>query len=225
MSSLAIIPARGGSKRIPRKNIREFRGEPILWYPIRAAKQVFDRVVVSTEDEEIARFAIKGGAEVIQRPMELADDITPSGEVIAHAADVMPDYDIVGCIYPTSVFATPQLLRKAVNELGDANCIFTVVKYDHPIQRALKSEGGLVQFANEDFRNVRTQDCEPRYHDAGQLFVMRREPLVRTRNLYSERMKPIIVNESEIQDIDTLEDWHNAEMKYEMLHGRVVERR
>ena len=225
MRSLAVIPARGGSKRIPRKNIKEFLGHPVMWYPIQASLKVFDKTVVSTEDKEIKQVALECGAEVVDRPREFADDFTPTGIVTAETAKLFPDYDLVACIYPTAVFVTPQLLREAMERLGDADCIFPMVRYSHPIQRALKIEGGLVKFANPEFRNVRTQDCSPRYNDAGQFYIMHREPLIEHRNIYFERMVPLILSESQVQDMDTLDDWKIAEIKYEMQHGGGVERR
>lgn len=225
MDSLCVIPARGGSKRIPRKNIKEFMGKPIIWYPIQASLKVFDTTVVSTDDEEIKEIALNAGAMVVDRPRELADDFTPTGVVAAETAKLFPGYDIIGMIYPTAVFVTPQLLTRAINELGDADSIFTVIKYGHPIQRALKIEDGKMQFVSMEARNTRTQDLEPMYNDAGQLYIMKRDPLIEHKNMYFENMRPLIIGEHEAQDMDTLEDWRMAEIKYEMLHRRGVERR
>jgi pseudaminic acid cytidylyltransferase len=212
--NIAIIPARGGSKRIPHKNIKEFLGKPIIWYPIKTALKVFDKVVVSTDDYEIAEVSREAGAEVAMRPPELSDDLTPSGIVIAEVAKFYPDYDTIACIYPTAVFTTQDMLVDALKRLGDNDCVFPVVEYGHPIQRALKIDNGLVSFVEPENKNIRTQDLEPRYHDAGQFYIIKREPLIEQRNLYFERMAPIIMKDSAVHDIDTPEDWRTAELKY-----------
>lgn len=223
--SLAIIPARGGSKRIPRKNIKEFMGKPAIWYPIQAALRGFDRVVVSTEDPEIRRVALDCGAGVVQRPFDLADDYTTTGVVAAETAKLFPEYDKIGMIYATAVFVTPQMIARAFNEMGEADCIFTVIKYGHPIQRALRIENGLLKFNNPEVKNVRTQDLEPMYNDAGMLYIMNRQPLIEHKNMYFENMKGLVIDEHEAQDMDTLEDWRLGEIKFEMLHRHGGERR
>lgn len=223
--SLAIIPARGGSKRIPRKNIKEFMGKPAIWYPIQAALKGFDRVVVSTEDEEIRDVVLKCGAEVVQRSFGLADDYTTTGVVAAETAKLFPEYDKIGMLYATAVFVTPQMIRKAFDEMGTADCIFTVIKYGHPIQRALRIEDGLLKFNNPEVKNVRTQDLQPMYNDAGMLYIMNREPLIENKNMYFENMKGLVIEEHEAQDMDTLEDWKLAEIKYELINRSGGERR
>lgn len=223
--SLCVIPARGGSKRIPRKNIKEFLGHPVIWYPIQASLKVFDKTVVSTEDEEIKQVALECGAEVVDRPREFADDYTPTGIVMAETAKLYPEHEMVGMLYPTAVFVTPQLIKRGLDEIGEADSLFTVIKYGHPIQRGLSIEGGLLRFENPGVRNTRTQDLEPRYYDAGQLYIMHRQPLLEHRNMYLDYMKPLVIAEHEAQDMDTLEDWRLAEIKFEMLHGMGVERR
>lgn len=223
--SLAIIPARGGSKRIPRKNIKEFMGKPAIWYPIQSALRGFDQVVVSTEDEEIRDVALKCGAEVVQRPFGLADDYTTTGVVAAETAKLFPEYDKIGMLYATAVFVTPQMIRKAFDEMGTADCIFTVIKYGHPIQRALRIEEGLLKFNNPEVKNVRTQDLQPMYNDAGMLYIMNREPLIENKNMYFENMKGLVIEEHEAQDMDTLEDWKLAEIKYELINRSGGERR
>lgn len=223
--SLAIIPARGGSKRIPRKNIKEFMGKPAIWYPIQSALRGFDRVVVSTEDEEIRDVALKCGAEVVQRPFGLADDYTTTGVVAAETAKLFPEYNKIGMLYATAVFVTPQMITKAFNEMGEADCIFTVIKYGHPIQRALRIEDGLLKFNNPEVKNVRTQDLQPMYNDAGMLYIMNRGPLIENKNMYFENMKGLVIEEHEAQDMDTLEDWKLAEIKYELINRSGGERR
>jgi len=225
MASLAVIPARGGSRRIPRKNIKEFLGHPIIWYPIQAALRVFDKVVVSTEDAEIKQIASQWKAEVIDRPLYLADDYTTTGEVATETAMLFPEYEVVGMLYPTAVFVTPELIRRAIDDLGDADSIFTVIEYGHPIQRALTIENGLMQFINQGLKTVRTQDLAPRYFDAGQLYIMKREALIKNRTMYSEKMRPLVIKDYEAQDLDTLDDWRVAEIKYEFLQGKGKERR
>lgn len=213
MSTLAVIPARGGSQRIPRKNIKEFLGHPIIWYPIQEALRAFDEVVVSTEDNEIKRVAIECGAGVVDRPDSLADDHTPAAHAVAHAAEMFK-HEIVACIYPCAVFARAEMMNRAACEMGDFDSAFTVVQYSHPVERVLRIEGEQVQFDDQSTRYVRTQDFTKGYHDAGQFYIMRRELLLRDKSLFFDRMRAIVLGEHECQDMDTLEDWRMAELKW-----------
>jgi len=214
--NIAIIPARGGSKRIPRKNIKDFRGHPVIWYPINVAKEMFDKVVVSTEDAEIKGVAKACGAEVYDRPPYLADDLTPAGQVIADCLEHYPGYNLVACIYPTAVFATKKLINRAFEEMGKADEIFPIIKYGHPIQRALRLHEGYTSMMQPKFTEVRTQDCVPAYFDSGQFYIMRVKEFMKQKTLSMNRAKPIILEESQAQDMDTEEDWKMAELKHLM---------
>lgn len=217
MKTIAIIPARGGSKRIPRKNIKPFLGKPIIFYPIRACLEVFDKVIVSTEDPEIKEVSLSFGAEVYDRPQNLADDLTTAGEVVAECLEHNRGYSIGACVFPTAVFVTPEVLRSAIDGLGLAHETFPVVRYSHPIQRALEIlPEGYVRQLNAKFASVRTQDCPPTYHDAGQFYIFKVRPFMYERSLFMRKAKPIIIDDLKTQDIDNESDWKMAEIKYQL---------
>lgn len=227
-SSVAIITARGGSKRIPRKNIKEFLGFPIIKYSIEAALEsgCFDEVMVSTDDEEIAAVARSFGAVVpFMRSAENANDFAGTAEVIS---EVVVEYRNRGrvfeslcCIYPTAPFVNAQKLSQAMSMLREsgADCVLPVVAYSYPIQRSLKIEDGRVMMLWPENYAKRSQDLMPVYHDCGQFYCMKTNSLLEQMKLFAEQTVPVIVPESEVQDIDNEEDWKIAEMKYRIFAG------
>ena len=227
MKRIAIITARGGSKRIPRKNIKEFCGKPILAYSIEAAVQsgMFDTVMVSTDDEEIAGIAKQYGAEVpFYLSADTANDFATTNDVLL---EVLEEYEKRGerfdlgvCIYPTAPFVTPEKLQKAVEELerSDADTLIPVVAFSYPPQRAMIVRDGKLVFEYPEYLDSRSQDLVPHYHDVGQFYVFRTEAFQKNRKLMVGNILPLIVSELEVQDIDNLTDWEIAEMKYWLLH-------
>lgn len=227
MKKLCVIPARGGSKRIPRKNIRDFAGQPMLAYPIRAALEsnLFDSVIVSTEDEEIAALARAEGASVpFLRPLDLADDQTGTGPVTNHAIRFFEDagdpQDITCCLYATTPFVTAQRLRDGYDLLisSGRSFAFTVTSYAFPIQRALRrtAEGGVEPFSPEDIPK-RSQDLEPAFHDAGQFYIGKSKAFLEGKAMFSDHAAPLILPRHLVHDIDTPEDWLEAELAYQVL--------
>lgn len=229
MKRIAIITARGGSKRIPRKNIREFCGRPMLAYSVQAALEagVFDTVMVSTEDEEIAGIAEKYGASVpFFRSPETANDFAATAdvlkEVLERYAGLGESFDTVCCIYPTAPFLTPERLRQAVEllETEQADSVLPVVRFSFPPQRCVVVREGALQFKWPEYAQARSQDLEPYYHDAGQFYCLRGESFSSQGRLVMDRTVPLILSELEVQDIDTPEDWELAELKYRMQRNR-----
>ena len=224
--SLAVIPARGGSKRIPRKNLREFCGRPILAWSVEAAlaSGCFDRVVVSTDDGEVATLARELGAEVpFLRPAELSDDHTGTGPVVAHAADAcgVGDGDLVCCIYATAPFVTPADLQRGheVLDASGAEYAVSVTSYAFPIQRALRLvEGGRLQMLQPEHLLTRSQDLEEAWHDAGQFYWGRARAWLAGTPLFSSDTAPVPLPRHRVQDIDTPEDWTRAELLFRALH-------
>ena len=221
MDSIAIIPARGGSKRIPRKNIKLFAGKPMIGYAIEAALncRVISRVIVTTDDDEIAAIAEEFGAEVpFRRPAELADDITPTVPVIQHAIHACYargfKFDYTVCIYPSVPFIRIEDLADALElllEHGGEGYTFPVTGFPSPIQRALKrGESGVVEPFNPDHINTRTQDLEPAYFDAGQFYWGAAETWLSGANIH-QKGRAIVLPEWRVVDIDTPEDWFRAE--------------
>lgn len=226
MRSLAIITARGGSKRIPRKNIRPFCGKPILAYSIEAAIKsgMFDTVMVSTDDKEIAEIAESYGAEVpFFRSEKTSNDFATTNDVLL---EVLAEYEARGeqfdlgcCIYPTAPFITADRIRQAVETLteSDAETLIPVVGFSYPPQRAMVIENGRLVFKYPQYIDSRSQDLEKHYHDVGQFYVFRTEAFRRNRKLMLGDILPYVISEMEVQDIDTLTDWEIAEMKYRIL--------
>lgn len=218
---VAIIPARGGSKRIPRKNIREFAGRPMMAWPITAALEsaLFDQVIVSTDDEEIAEVASRCGAVVpFRRPDALADDHTATGAVINHAiewlnaAGMPPEH--VCCLYATAPFVTAEWLRKGWERLRDSGkeFAFSVASFPFPIQRAIRllPGGGVAPFQPECVP-VRSQDLEPAFHDAGQFYWGQAAAFLAGKPMFAEHAEALLLPRWMVQDIDTEEDWERAE--------------
>jgi len=218
--NLCVIPARGGSKRIPRKNIRTFAGKPMIAYAIEVAQKsgLFSRIVVSTDDEEVAKISLKIGAEVpFRRPTELSDDHTPTVPVIAHAIRAIePNGSNLGyvcCIYPCVPFMEETDLKKALSllESGNAEYSFPVAEYPSPVQRALKlgSENQVSPFYPE-FELFRTQDLERTYYDAGQFYWGRKKAWLDNRQIHSSAVG-LEIPRFRAVDIDTQGDWQKAE--------------
>ncbi len=227
---LAVIPARGGSKRIPRKNVRPFAGKPIVAYSIEAARAsaLFDRVIVSTDDEEIARVARDCGAETpFVRPRELSDDHTGTNAVVRHAISwcgehgALPQH--VCCIYATAPFVQPRYLREGYERLvaSGKSFAFSVTSFAFPIQRALRiGADGCVQPICPENIARRSQDLEETYHDAGQFYWGTAQAFLDDVVLYSAASVPVILPRHLVQDIDTEEDWVRAELMFRALQAQ-----
>lgn len=221
--TVAIITARGGSKRIPRKNIRNFAGQPIIAYSISAAIEsgCFDIVMVSTDDNEIADIASSYGAEIpFIRSPETSDDFATTAEVLL---EVLEQYSELGkifihacCIYPTAPFVTPVKLKKGFTLLieKDADSVFPVVQFSFPIQRALKIKNNRLVMFQPEYLSSRSQDLEPAFHDAGQFYWFNVKRFSKHKKLLTDNSVPIIMPAAEVQDIDTEEDWNLAEIKF-----------
>ena len=221
MKNIAIIPARGGSKRIPRKNIKTFMGKPIIAYSIEAALQsgLFDEVMVSTDDEEIAEIACGYGAKVpFMRSAETSNDYAGTADVILEVLEMYKErgreFDTVCCIYSTAPFVTPERLREAYGKMNsEIDSVFTCVAYSYPIQRSLHIVDGRIGMVYPEYMNARSQDLEPIYHDAGQFYFSRTAPFVESRTFWGKNTAGLVLSELEVQDLDTLTDWTLAEMK------------
>lgn len=226
--SLCIIPARRGSKRIPRKNIRAFCGHPMIAWPIRAAiaSGCFDRVVVSTDDDEIANVAGAAGAEApFRRSADLADDHTPTMPVIADAITRLgvADQTPVCCLYATSPFVDPTDLRRGLDRLEetDAPFVLSVTNFAFPIQRALRRDAsGRVEMFDPAQMQTRSQDLEAAWHDAGQFYWGRAERWTSGGGLLNAGAQGLPLPRYRVQDIDTEEDWEQAELMFEALQMR-----
>lgn len=227
---IAVIPARGGSKRIPRKNIKTFAGRPMIAWAIAALRDsgCLDRILVSTDDAEIAAVARAEGAEVpFLRPAHLADDHTATAPVIAHAIDEVtragtpPDF--VCCAYATAPFLDPGDIRDGLALLvaSGADYAFSATGYGFPIQRALRlrGDGGVEMFQPEHFA-TRSQDLEPAFHDAGQFYWGLPQAFREGRPFFSPRSRAVLLPRWRVQDIDTPEDWERAELMFAALKLR-----
>ena len=228
MVKIAIITARGGSKRIPKKNIREFLGKPILAYSIEAAlgSGLFDEVMVSTDSTEIADIAERFGAKVpFYRSDATSNDYATTNDVILEVLDKYErrgeNFDIAVCLYPTAPFVTAQKLISAVKELedSDADTLIPVVPFSYPPQRALIIDQGKLRFLYPENLDARSQDLMPHYHDVGQFYVIRTEAFKVNKKLMVGNILPFIVDEREVQDIDNESDWAIAEMKYKLMQN------
>lgn len=227
MKNLCVIPARGGSKRVPRKNIRPFRGRPMIGWSIAAAREsgLFDRIIVSTDDAEIADVARQHGAETpFMRPAALADDYAGTLPVVAHALEWMEaeagSFDAVCCLYATAPFATAADLCSALGLLkgGDWSYVFTAAEFSAPIFRSfqLRPEGGVEMFFPDKFR-MRSQDLPRAWHDAGQFYWGRPSAWRAQEPFFTPRSLIWPLPHSRVQDIDTPEDWAHAERLHALL--------
>jgi len=227
MSKLAIIPARGGSKRILRKNIKLFLGKPIIAYSIEAAlkSKLFDEVMVSTDDDEIKEIALKYGAKVpFLRSETNANDFATTAAVINEVLEVYKTknklFKYCICIYPTAPFVSSNLLIKAFKKLkkDKLDVVFSVLKYGFPIQRAMKiNKEDKVEMVDVSKMNTRSQDLESSFHDAGQFYALNVSAFIKKQKLWTDNTGCIEINELKAQDIDTETDWKLAELKYKLL--------
>jgi N-acylneuraminate cytidylyltransferase len=229
MRNLAIIPARGGSKRIPRKNIKDFLGKPIIAYSIAAAlkSNLFDEVMVSTDDQEIAEIAIKYGAGIpFMRSMDNSDDYATTMDVILEVIDYYnrqdKQFDNVCCIYPTAPLIDGQKLKagydKLTNEQHDT--VFPVVPFSYTVWRGFKVDSnGKADLVWPEFLNSRSQDLEEIFHDAGQWYWLTANSLLTNKKIFTQNTASLILRPIEAQDIDNLSDWKIAEMKYAYLQS------
>lgn len=229
-NAIAVITARGGSKRIPKKNIKEFCGKPIIAYSILAALEadIFDKVMVSTDDGEIAEIARSFGAEVpFLRSAETSNDYATTADVLLEVlkgyAKEGQSYDKLCCIYPTAPFVTAEKLRSAMNLLAepDTDSVVPVTSFSFPPMRGNYVREGKLSYCYPEYANMRSQDIETMYHDCGQFYCVKTEAFLKFKKIVMENTKAIIVPEREVQDIDTIEDWVMAEMKYQIMKKEV----
>lgn len=226
MAAVAIITARGGSKRIPRKNIKEFCGRPIIEYSIEAALRsgLFEEVMVSTEDPEIAEVAVKAGAKVpFMRSAQSAGDYASTDDVLMEVLESYREqgreFDAFCCLYPTAPFVTADKLREAMKLLEKADSVMPVVAFSFPPQRCMVlNEEGELRMKWPEHAKTRSQDLEPYYHDCGQFYCCRTAPFLQYGTTDLPHMMPMIQSEMEVQDIDNPDDWQIAELKYRMRH-------
>ena len=235
MKKIAIITARGGSKRIPRKNIKEFCGKPILAYSIEAALEsgIFDEVMVSTDDEEIAEIARRYGASVpFYRSEKTSGDFATAPDVVLEVLEEYEKrgehYDLGLLLYPTAPFVTAAKLKDAsekrvmnITDVGhlasDADTLVAVVQFSYPPQRGMIMKEGRLVFEYPQYLDSRSQDLEPHYHDVGQFLFFHTEAFKQNRRLLVGNLLPYVVSEMEVQDIDNQTDWEIAEMKYRVM--------
>lgn len=229
MKRLAIITARGGSKRIPRKNIKEFCGKPIIAYSIEAAVKsgMFDEVMVSTDDTEIAETAVRYGAAVpFYRSEATSNDYATTNdvllEVIAEYEKRGKTFDIACCIYPTAPFITADRIKDAMEKLekSDADTLIPVVSFSYPPQRAMVIEENRLVFKYPQYMDSRSQDLEKHYHDVGQFYCFRIPAFQVNKKLMLGNILPLELSEMEVQDIDHVTDWEIAEVKYRILQEK-----
>ena len=229
MKTLAIIPARGGSKRIPRKNVRLFMGQPIIKYSIDAAfeSQLFDEVMVSTDDQQIASISARFNATIpFMRSEATSDDYATTADVLLEVllwyAEQQRPFDYFCCIYPTAPLLTAETLVNGFSLLisRKADAVIPVVPFSYPIQRALKIENNELSFIAPENITARTQDLTSAYHDAGQFYWARVESFLQHKTLFMPDTCPLTISNLEVQDIDNEQDWRLAEIKYERLQNR-----
>ncbi len=229
MKIICIIPARGGSKRIPRKNIKQFCGKPIISYSIEAAVKadIFDEIMVSTDDLEIAEIAKKYGATVpFFRSSDTSNDYATTFDVLN---EVLAEYDKKGnsfeylcCLYPCAPFVSSKILAESYATLleNDIQSVVPVCKFPAPIEWAIDIQDNLIKFKNMSNTLIRSQDLTPSYYDAGMFYFSKIKDMLMNKSLVLEKSMPVIINEREVQDIDDLEDWKLAEVKYKSLMER-----
>lgn len=230
MSTVAIITARGGSKRIPRKNIKDFMGKPMIAYAIQSAiaSQCFDEIMVSTDSQEIARIAKEYGAKVpFMRSEKASNDYATTSEVLLEVLQQYNEkgkvFDNLCCIYPCVPFLTSDNLKKAFTIFCQTGCdtLVPVVKYSFPIQRAFKiNKDGLLEYREPENSQKRTQDLEPMFHDVGMFYFTKIEHFLASGLLVDGKISYIEMPETHVQDIDTQSDWELAEMKYRIIKGK-----
>lgn len=229
MSRVAIIPARGGSKRIPRKNVKAFCGKPMIAWSIEAAKAsgCFDQIIVSTDDEEIANVARERGATApFMRPAELSDDFTGTMPVMRHAVEWLNQNDAgveyACCLYATAPFVSAEDLKQGFQLIKDMGCsyAFSVTSYPFPLPRAIRiTESGRVAMFNPEHSQTRSQDLEEAWHDAGQFYWGSAKAWCEERPIFGEDSVPVKLPRHRVQDIDTPEDWIRAEWLFRAIQA------
>ena len=229
MTNIAIIPARGGSKRIPRKNLKNFCGLPIIAYPIKVALQseLFTDVIVSTDDQEIADVALKYGAKIpFFRSSENSDDFATTDQVISEVTSELIskkyNFDNFCCIYPTSPLLTPEVLIEAYNKLVSSNFdgVFAVTEFSYPIQRGLVCENDIFKMIWPENKQKRSQELSKVYHDAGQFYWSTKSSFLSKKSLWTENTSALTLSNLVVQDIDSETDWQIAELKYRLLNEK-----
>ena len=228
MNAIAVITARGGSKRIPHKNIKPFLGRPIIEYSIDAAlkSEMFSEVMVSTDDEQIAEISKNAGAAVpFFRSPETSNDYATTLDVLMEVVNEYEKrgmtFDYMCCIYPTAPFVSPEAIKTAMTALVEekADTVFPVVKFSFPPQRSMVVENGMLRAKWPEYTQMRSQDLEPFYHDCGQFYCINVSAFKQQKKIMMDKVIPFYQDEINVQDIDTLEDWEIAEMKYKILKG------
>ncbi len=229
---LAIITARGGSKRIPKKNIKDFLGKPIIAYSIEAALSsgVFDEVMVSTDSEEIAEIAKKYGARVpFMRSEKAASDTATTADVLLEVLEEYrkrgQEFEFFSCIYPTAPFIRAERLREAFGKLKESTAaeVLPVVAFSYPPQRGYILKDGFLEMKWKENFSVRSQDLETLYHDCGQFYFYRTEAYQERKGIMVDGVIPFVMDELEVQDIDNETDWKLAELKYQLLYREMQE--
>lgn len=227
MDALAMITARGGSQRIPGKNIKPFLGKPIIAYSIAAAleSKIFSEIMVSTDDKKIEEISLKYGARVpFLRSEKNSDNHAPLSEVVLEVLEeyqkIGKSFDFICLILPTAPLIKKENLIRAYSQIvreDDIDCVFTVTEYSFPIQRSLKIESNFLKMNWPENMSVRSQDLESTYHDAGQFYFLRTGTFLKQKKIYMRNSAPVILNNLEVQDIDTENDWKLAELKYKLI--------
>lgn len=225
---LAVITARGGSKRIPKKNIKPFLDKPIIAYSIKAALEsgIFEEVMVSTDSEEIASVAKEYGANVpFMRSEKTADDFATTADVLLEVLDEYEkrgkSFEYLACLYPTAPFMTAEKLRTACQKMKESGAaeVLPVVPFSYPPQRGYIVKDGMLEMKWKENFNARSQDLETLYHDSGQFYFYRTKEYQARKGLMTEGIVPFVLDELEVQDIDNETDWKLAELKYQLLYG------
>tara|TARA_B100001057_G_C22866513_1_gene956724 strand:+ start:2919 stop:3590 length:672 start_codon:yes stop_codon:yes gene_type:complete len=217
---ICVIPARGGSKRIPKKNIKNFLKFPIIKYTIKNAlkSNLFDKIIVSTDDKKIAKLSKSFGAEILIRSKKLSNDKTGTNEVICNTIKYYEkEFRIkrVCCLYPTSVFCNEKILRTAFKKLDKkTKYVFSITKYSHPIFRSFKIKNNKISMLFPSKEKIRTQDLPKTFHDASQFYLGWKEAWKKHKKIFNENSKFVEIDENKTQDIDNLADWKLAEIKY-----------
>lgn len=224
MKNIAIITARGGSKRIPKKNIKDFMGKPMIAYAITAAleSKIFDEVMVSTDCSEIAKIAEKYGAKVpFMRSEKTSDDFATTYDVLEEVIEEYRkngiEFENLCCIYPCVPFLSSNTLKSAYNKFDGNNALIPVCKYPVPIEWAMKIEDGYLIPNDKYAQNIRSQDLIPKYFDAGMFYFIKTQVLIKEKTLIPKKTFAHVIEERECQDIDTIEDWQIAEIKFKVL--------
>ena len=229
MTKLAIIPARGGSKRIPKKNIKDFLGKPIIAYSIETAlnSNLFDEVMVSSDDDEILKISEKYGASIpfvrsSPNSNDYATTIDVISEVIEKYKNIGKEFEYTCCIYPCAPFITENILKQSFEHLQQEkyDCIFPVVPFSFPIQRAVRiNSKDRIEMFQPEYMQTRSQDLENSFHDVGQYYFFKTKKIIEHQKLWTDNTGCVILSETESQDIDTIEDWKLAELKYKMVRS------